>query len=136
MPAKAVNGTTANASDTWRLKIHIHRYVFSIAIGVTSMSFHYRLWTKTSNLGKLELTHKDKLTFSGTRMLGLSNDVSIISIGLKVWSQITSVLDRQTDRQNCYCIVVELRAVVLKIPKIDLSYTSTIQLRSIDPVII
>ena len=31
LPAKAVNRTTAYVSDTWRLKIRINRYVFSIA---------------------------------------------------------------------------------------------------------
>lgn len=31
MLVNPVNGTTANVSDTWGLKIHMHRYVFSIA---------------------------------------------------------------------------------------------------------
>ena len=100
MPAKAVNGMTAYASDTWRLKIHIHRYVFSIATspGVASIDVFLLCWlqTETPNLGKLGVTHMDKLTFE-TRILGLSNDTKIVLISLKVWSQITSMADRQTE---------------------------------------
>ena len=66
--------------------------------GVTSIDVIAlcRLWTETPNLGELGVTDLDQLTFSETRVVGLSDDTKIVSIGWQVWSQLTSVSDRQT----------------------------------------
>ena len=43
------------------------------------------------------VTDIDHSYFSETRMLGLSNDTKIVSIGRTVWPQSTRVTDRQTE---------------------------------------
>ena len=101
MPAQAVNGTTAYASGTWRLRIYIDMYFQSPDVtSIDVFQVHcagYGL--KPQIWGSYRVTRIwTKLTFSETIILGLSKDTKIVSIGLKVWSQITSVSDRRTDR--------------------------------------
>ena len=50
----------------------------------------------------------DPCTFTEKKLLGLSNDTKIVSIGWKVWSQITSTLDGRMERHIWYLARYEM----------------------------
>ena len=51
------------------------------------------------NLEGFGVTDINHFYFSETRMLGLSNDTKIVSIGRTVWPQSTRVTDGRTERR-------------------------------------
>ena len=81
--------------------IYIATYFQSPGVISTDCFSLCRLQTENPNFGELGVTDLDQTYFIETRMLGLSNNTKIVSIGWNVWSQITSLSDGWT---HCYSV--------------------------------